>query len=395
MKLAEMLGYADIAQLGRIAEAYNCECNSHSKNELIQSILLAMNRKEVMQNQVGALAIEELRFVNSLLFDNRNVFSLEDLIARVQQGRFEVPQGEAKAALPTNRLQKNKKKSKANKNSDQPPSPRETIAKLKYAGWLFNGFSSTNRYLFHVPTDMKDRFRDELAVRFEAGLTQIAEPEGFRDEQELLADDMLKFLSYLRQHEVPLNAEGAMYRRTIAQLVELFHVSEALPSKGEWRFGYGRRVKDYPNRMSFIYDFCYYHGYIAESASVLELTPLGKEQVEQRRLPSAAALLKFWLRLYKGPIPSLVSLVHWINLLARQWVTADSLANTLLPFVKPYYYDSAAIIMQQRIFGMMMHLGLLRIGEHHQAGQVVRMTKIGLAAVSGVHIAEEDKISMD
>lgn len=34
MNFADMLGYADIAQLSRIADVYQCECNGHSKRML-------------------------------------------------------------------------------------------------------------------------------------------------------------------------------------------------------------------------------------------------------------------------------------------------------------------------------------------------------------------------
>ncbi|UUZ79431.1 hypothetical protein LJK88_30305 [Paenibacillus sp. P26] len=71
MNLADMLSYADIHDLSRIADTYQCECNGHSKNELIQSILSTVGRKEVFQRQVDALSIEDIRFLNSLLFDPR------------------------------------------------------------------------------------------------------------------------------------------------------------------------------------------------------------------------------------------------------------------------------------------------------------------------------------
>ncbi|MDF2963535.1 MAG: hypothetical protein K0S39_5270 [Paenibacillus sp.] len=88
MNLADMLSYADIHDLSRIAVTYNCECNGHSKNELIQSILSTVTRRDVFERQVVELSIEDVRFLNSLIFDKRGSFSIEELIARVQQSRF-------------------------------------------------------------------------------------------------------------------------------------------------------------------------------------------------------------------------------------------------------------------------------------------------------------------
>src|SRR4051794_32762276 len=88
MNLADMLSYADIQQLSKIALNYECDCNGHSKNELIQSILSALNRKEVFDKYIMGMSSEDMRFLNSLIFDQRESFSLEEMIARVQQTKF-------------------------------------------------------------------------------------------------------------------------------------------------------------------------------------------------------------------------------------------------------------------------------------------------------------------
>ncbi|XEC92731.1 hypothetical protein AB6A23_15140 [Paenibacillus tarimensis] len=397
MNLAEMLGYADIGQLNRIAAAYSCTCDSHSKNELIQSILRAISSKEGFQKQISSMTMEDLRFLNSLLFDPHISYSLEELIARVQQSRFESPveppinlrqEGTAAPAA----AGKNSKKTKKPVTDD---SPRSTIAKFKHAGWLFNGLAGPNRYLFHVPGDLKQRFCGELAKQFEAKLLRIEEPDGFRDEQKLFADDILALLDYVYQNEINLNTEGSMYKRSVQQLVERFHVFEDMPAKGAWRFGYGRRIKDYPNRMSLIYDYCYYNNLIAENGERLCLTDAGNEYRSSRTRDEPTQHYRFWLRLYKGAIPNLLSLVNWIDRLADRWVTTETLSAALVPFIKPYYYDTSTSIFEQRVLGMMMHLGLLRIGEKREVGQVVRMTKVGHAVVAGVYVAEDDRIRLD
>ncbi len=137
MNLADMLSYADIHELGRIAHTYECECNGHSKNELIQSILSTALRREIFEKHIQGLALEDIRFLNSLLFDPRNAFSIEELIARVQQSRFQ-------------------------KEDSEEWNPRDMIIKFKKLGWLFNGYSQQTKFLFHVPQDLKRRFSDVL-----------------------------------------------------------------------------------------------------------------------------------------------------------------------------------------------------------------------------------------
>ncbi len=378
MNLSDMLGLADIQQLGRIADVYRCECNGNSKNELIQSILSTVSRNDVFEAQVSSMSLEDLRFLNSLLFEPQGSYSLEDLIARVQQSRFgSTPVHNAAVAPAKNR------RVKKNAMPAPPPSPREMIVKFKHQGWLFNGISGPGRYLFQVPADLKTRFRDALARRFATELVYAEEPPFYRDEQTLMEGDVTCLLHYIYHHEVQLTADGSMYKRFILQLMGLLGVQEELPAKGEWRFGYGKHFNHYPNRLSLLYDYCSANRYIAENQSQLTLTAAGEARLAAAPQGENASLYRYWLKAYKGPIVNLLSLVHWIDSLAANWVTVASLRTALVPYIKPYYYDSADTILDTRIIAMMVHLGLLRLGEHPDSRAVVRMTKAGHAIISG------------
>jgi hypothetical protein len=189
--------------------------------------------------------------LNSLLFEPQASYSLEDLIARVQQSRFGATPVQSEPAAPVKT-----KRGKKNVVPAPPPSPREMIAKFKHQGWLFNGISGPGRYLFQVPADLKSRFRDTLARRLATDLEFTEEPPFYRDEQTLMEDDVTQLLHYIYHNEVQLTADGSMYKRFTLQLLSLFGVQEELPAKGEWRFGYGKYFNHYPNRFSLIYDFC-------------------------------------------------------------------------------------------------------------------------------------------
>ncbi|MBD0380570.1 hypothetical protein [Paenibacillus sedimenti] len=368
MNLADMLSYADIHELSRIAHTYECECNGHSKNELIQSILSTALRKEIFERHVQSLDMEDIRFLNSLLFDQRNAFSMEELIARVGQSRF-------------------------SKQDQEEWNPREMIIKFKKLGWLFNGYSQQTKYLFHVPKDLKKRFNDVLTKQFKANLQMTNEPGVYRDEQMLIVDDINHFLTYIaQQQDVPLTTEGTMYKRQLQQILERLSVQEEMVAKGAWRFGYGRKFKEYPNRFSFIYDYCYYHQLIAEHEQSLQLTDVGKVRLQEGTKENLAAVYRFWLRLYKNPIPNIQSISLWIDRLAGSWVTSGSLGDVLGKLVRPFYYDNSESIFEQRILQMMMHLGLIRIGEYEEKGKVVQVTKLGSSVIQGTYVAEEDKV---
>ncbi|WP_166239410.1 hypothetical protein [Paenibacillus turpanensis] len=371
MNLADMLSFADIHQLSRIADHYECECSSHSKNELIQNILSRMSRKEVFEQNLLNLTIEDIRFLNSLLFDPRQSFSLEELTARASQSRFD-------------------------KEKDEKWNPREVITKFRHYGWLFNGHSHHTKYLFQLPEDLKQRFEGTLARHFEQKIHLLdGEPGAYRDEQGLLAEDIYQFLHYLYQQEVDVTAEGTMYKRSQQHIMDRFAVREELVGRVGVRFGYGRKFKDYPNRFSFIYDYCYYNHLIQENGLKLTLTELGAERIQSGRKEDVLDIYKFWLRLYKGPVPNIASIVHWVNRLSTSsWIALSSIMEVLLPLVKPFYYDTQESVFQLRILQMMMHLGLLRIGEDESSGTVIKMTKLGSSIVRGVYVADEERIEI-
>lgn len=370
LNLADMLCYADIHELSRIARNYDCECSSHSKNELIQSILATVNRKDVFETLVTGLEAEDIRFLNSLLFDRRETFSLEELVARASQ-------------------------TLENKTEKPDWNPRELITRFKQRGWLFSGYSQQTKYLFRVPEDLKRRFSDTLARYFAGKLVYTAEPPRvYRDEQGMLSDDLLAFLRQLEKQAMPLNPEGFLYKRSLQQLLKGLAVREEQVGKTAWRFGYGRRFREYPARFSFLYDYCYYQGYIEETNGQLILTPQGVRKTGEGRKDPTSDLYSFWLRLYRGPVPNLHSLIHWLDRLADRWVTVASLAGVLVPLIKPYYYDTPQSVLEQRILPMLMHLGLLRIGMDEHYGSVIQMSAYGSSIVRGTYVPEEESIDL-
>ncbi|MBU5672793.1 hypothetical protein [Paenibacillus brevis] len=356
MNLADMLTYADIGQLSRIANHYQCDCNGNSKHELIQSILQRIGRREFLEQNVEDMSMEDLRFLNALLFDGRRHFSLEELVACAQHSRF-------------------------TDDAREKENPRDVISRFRQRGWLFQGMTQNTRYLYEVPEDLKRRFREVLERRFMAGMIALGEePSIYREEPDLLSEDLLLFLRYIRDHEVPLNNEGVMYRRNQQQLLEALHVAEPLVGKG-WRFGYGRRFKDYPNRMSLLYDYATQSRLIQENLDSLILTSAGESfLLEERREPMMQFVL-FWLRLYKGPIPNLLSLVYWTLHCCREWVSLASLFRNLSPLIKPFFYDSSESIFEERIIRMLLHLGMVRIGDNGQGEKYIQTTPFGRTAV--------------
>ncbi|MBT2288571.1 hypothetical protein J7E73_05365 [Paenibacillus albidus] len=351
MNLADMLTYADIGQLTAIAGRYQCECKQNSKHDLIQSILIRLGSRSFMEAHIRECAPEDLRFLNMLLFDERSYFSLEDLLAAARQASFDAPPGKTGGY-------------------------REMVSRFKSGGWLFSGASQQTRYLFQVPKDLKERFRERMGEYIQGRILPGAEPAVYRNEGEMLQTDLLLFLKFVGDNEPELNQEGALYKRYQQGLMNALQIPEPLLTKGGWRFGYGRAYEHYPPRLALMYDYARHRRWISEEGYLLKLTKAGEGVLDEGKGESLMQLFSFWLRLYKGAIPNLPSLVYWISSGAREWVTVSSLFDGVGWLIKPFYYDDTSSILEQRILRMMLHLGMIRVGETPE-GPVVMMTSWG------------------
>jgi hypothetical protein len=351
MNLADMLTYADIGQLTAIAGRYRCECKQNSKHDLIQSILIMLGSRSFMESHIRECAPEDLRFLNTLLFDERSHFSLEDLLAVARQASFDAPEGKTGGF-------------------------REMVSRFKSGGWLFSGSSQQTRYLFQVPKDLKERFRETMSAHIKDKVTVSSEPAMYRNEGELLLSDLVMLLRYIKENEPELNQEGAMYRRYQQGVMNALHIPEDLLTKGGWRFGYGRACEHYPPRLALLYDYVRHRRWITEDGFRLRLTATGEAVLADGKCDSLMQIFSFWLKLYKGAVPNLPSLVYWVSISAGNWVSVPSLVDGVGWLIKPFYYDNAASILEQRIIRMMVHLGMLKLGET-PAGLAVMMTPWG------------------
>jgi hypothetical protein len=368
MNLAEMLCYADIHQLNRIAKCYRCECNENSKNELIQSILYMILRRESFQVQIEMLEREDIQFIQSLIFDSRDVFSLEELMARAKQTLFE---------------------------GNEERSPREMITNLTQKGWLFNGISYQTKTLFQIPVDVKRKIIETIKNRFEVNLNEEPEPAFYRDEQGLLREDLLTFLKFVSNNDLLLTSDGGIYKRQQQSLLDQMLVKEETIKHRGWRFGYGRRFKDYPDRFSFIYDYCYFLEYIKEEELRLVLTPTGQMKVAEGMLEEMTSIYRFWLRLYRGPIRNLQVLLRLLDLLGCRWVSLTSIKELLVPYIKKFYYDDANSIVEKRIIQMMFHIGLIKVGQSELGETVLKMTETGHRLINGIAVKDEEVIHLE
>lgn len=354
MNIAELLTYTDIDQLNRIRKAYGFEGSVHSKNELIRTLLNHLGRRRELAEQIRRCDGIQTRFLHLLFFDSRDVFSMEELMSK------------ARAAL-----------------EGQEGDPRRLIRWLLQRGWLFPGVTLRTRSLYQVPRDLKDRVNRLFAEEFLDAIS--VEPVAYRDEQGMLVQDLNRFLTFVMHNEVPLTTDGAIYRQHQRKLFKSFIVPEKPVEKKGWRFGFGRRYHLYPDRFSLIYDYAYYQGYITEEETGwIRLTEGGAGKILNKEMEPGQEIYRFWLRLYRRPVPHLPVVVRWIDLLARgRWTPVEVIQRAVSGWIEPYYYETEGSLLR-RILKMMMHLGALRMGEGPDGEELVYVTEEGHGWVTGI-----------
>jgi hypothetical protein len=358
MNFADLLTYADIQQVKKIADHYGCVTDQHSKNDMITSLLHHLGRKSQLVNMVEGLSPEEFRFLQQICFDSRDLFSQEDLL------------GKGKAAL-----------------GDGEESPRRLVISGMQRGWIFPGVTQRHRTLFQIPADLRRRFLELLAepYRMNDGMKK-EEPFAYRNEEGHMIQDLIHFLKYLRHGEIPLTSEGGIYKQHQRQIFKMFAVQEELVDKKGWRFGFGRRYHQYPDRFSLLYDYAYYKGYIIEllEEGALRLTEKGIGKIEDKQRGEDRELYRFWLRLYRRPIPHVAVIVQWVDLLCRyEWIGISQVEEAVSGWLRPFYYEDKKSLLQ-RLLKMMLHLGMIRLGERKNGEKVIRMNEIGHTWITGV-----------
>ncbi|MXQ52584.1 hypothetical protein [Shimazuella alba] len=367
MRIAEWLTYTSIEQLRQLHRTYHeNEMITHSKYDLIRSLLPKLGNKRNYQKQVEELTDIESRFLQLLVFDTSPAYTMEELLAK---GRAALCQEEGE--------------------------PRKLMAQAIGRGWLFQGYSHHTQYLYHVPTDTRKQmincllepFRDEVMIR---------PPRYYRDEEKQITRDLWNFLVYLNKQIVRTAEGGGIYRNQLRQMMDTFSVSEELLSGKGPRFGFGRSYHLYPDRFSLIYDFTFYENYFTEdSDGYLRLVERNFGNISDTDMELIMfKLYRFWIRLYRRPIPNLPIILKWIGSLAHLgWFPVLTVKKVVSPWLSPFYYETVDSLFT-RLLKMLGHLGVLRIGEESTGEQFLTLTPTGVKIFSDVSAFQEKVIDM-
>lgn len=324
MDLLETLLYQDRNQLIELLNIYDhLPCNRNSKREIIEELYPRLLTVESVNLLYNELSVNGKSLIMQCCFHDHSFFSKIELKA------FLLGQDDKQFEFVLNEVQA--------------------------IGWLYQ---TNDGYV--IPYQLKEQIKQVC-------LTPLKETELFVSESDsdavlTFCDDLIVFIDYIAEKAIPLTKSGVLHKRDFQMIMKQFQIQEELP-KEQWRFGYGRHFYHYPSRFSFMYDYCYYKNWISELNGSLIVT----EYVKQLDKMTPTALMKdvvrFWIKLYKRPIPQLPFLFSFVkeSLTPGKAISANVLVETLLPCVKEYYFDSREDIIKKRLINMLKVLEVIAV----------------------------------
>ena len=82
MNFTELLTFADIEHLKKIVAHYGYTSNLHSKNDCIRALVYHLGSRSELERIISRLKPAELRLLQLLYFDWRDLFSMEELLGK-------------------------------------------------------------------------------------------------------------------------------------------------------------------------------------------------------------------------------------------------------------------------------------------------------------------------
>lgn len=341
MKLADYLLYRDIDDLSKMASYYECDCNRNSKLELVQSIHNKMLNKKILKELLDQLDSPLIHFYTYILFQQTRSFSIDELVAK----------GKYICEL----------------FGYDMSSPRKWIAACLKRGWLFPT-SSKYQVELEIPADFLPYLRKQW-IHYWSSKYQMTFcnqiDKSVRDEGTSLLLDLYTFLDFVKEKPLLITLDGVIHKRYQQMILSKFNITEELVQEKKWRFGYGRRFPNYPNRFALIYDFCFFKQWIKEDQETLFVTKQGEDVLHNQNAANEALhedMVHFWKKTYKNAIPSLPFLFQFMSeISSEKWIESNQLYRMLQLWLQPYYYDDEQTIFRERIVQMLVHLGIMKL----------------------------------
>lgn len=323
MNLMDVLLFQNQTELVKLLRDTQSNYNEHSKREMIEVLYPLLLNKENLNERFQQLTVAAKRIVLTICYDDKLFLSKEELYGIV-------PKVDNLAFL-------------------------QLLKELTTSGLLFVYLNKN--YL--IPSQLKK----ELINCFQRNIDDnslILPSSSHTDNQLYMVNDLFSFIDIITERALPLTKNGLLYKKDFQRIIKLFHRKEVLPSE-QWRFGYGRRFSNYPDRFSLIYDYCFYRGWITEKDGNLAIGPRVNELHDSKLTECMHGIVRYWLKLYRRPVPAIQLLFKILidSLKEGEGLEQEFIIAELTPFVDEYYFDKKEDVIKKRFLNMLCSLDII------------------------------------
>ncbi|MCT8138906.1 hypothetical protein H1D32_15015 [Anaerobacillus sp. CMMVII] len=328
MNLMDVLLFQDRNELIKLVKEREVAFNLNSKRELVEVLYPMLLNSEHISAKFDSLTNEAQKIVLALCYDQKLFLSKEELYGLTP-------------SLDTITFQK-------------------VIEELTANGFLF---CYVNRnYL--IPSQIKKQLVRSIHLKIED--YRLVLPATALDAEISIVNDLFVFIDYVQEKPLSLTKTGVIYKKDFQSMMNHFRYKETLPNE-QWRFGYGRRFSQYPDRFSLLYDFCFENGWLLEKEGVLTVQPCVEDLYDMRLPQLMKSIITYWQKLYRRPFPT-VRLLYQIlldSLTEGEALEEEPLISFLTPFVNEYYFDNKEDIITKRFFYMLEYMDVIKRVEFH------------------------------
>ncbi|SDY87619.1 hypothetical protein SAMN05421736_10455 [Evansella caseinilytica] len=333
MKLMNILLTQPQTELVNRVKALGLTCDAHSRQQLTEQLAKALLNKAHAEKEWQEMKTAEQQLLTQMsygsMFASYTTNELFTCVKRSERAQFD-----------------------------------RIVESLKSKGWIYREASG----VWHLPLELKDWIKNYTYQVFRQHF--ILFPDAGTSRSDIIGD-LFQFMEHLAENGVRLTKNKTIHKKELAAILRSQSKQEEIPAE-KWRFGYGRHFYYYPDRFSFLYDFCCDQGWIDEGEN-LEVTPAWDSGQEISVNELLERLCRFYLRLYSRVIPQLPFLLELIRGVFpdNEGMEEQQLIFLLKQYIDPYYYDEPETIIKIRIIQMLEYIGVVEIKEMDAAKYVL------------------------
>lgn len=325
MNLIDVLLFQDRRELVNLLNDSNCHYNRNSKRELIEILYPKLLNSDDLFLRFQQLSNYSKQLTLSLCYDKKLFLSRQELngfIKSVNQHNLST-----------------------------------YLNELRTAGILFK-YAGEN---FLIPEQIKKEISNRLKSALNEQSIFLPSRSNENPKEMFIINDIISFIDTISERQLPLTKSGMLHKKDFQLIMKQFNVQEMLPTE-KWRFGYGRRFSQYPDRFSLIYDFCFNKSWIKEDNGYLKLG-MAVEQLNDLKIADLIKeIVLFWQNTYRRAVPTISTLFNLFidALIDGEGIEEEVIVDQFLPYIEQYYFDSKENIILKRFLTMLDYLNIVK-----------------------------------